>query len=701
MNGHTFLVALTVVLGVAAVTTVVFQRLRQPVVLGYILAGFIIGPNVPVPILADRKVIETLSELGVILLMFSLGLEFSLGKLIKLGPKAGLTALLQSSLMIWLGFVVGRAFGWTTIESLFTGAIIAISSTTIIAKAFDEQSVKGSLRELVVGILIVEDLIAILLMATLTAVVSGSGLSATEMAWTAGKLAAFLVGLVSVGLLLVPRGVRAILRLNRPETTLVASIGFCFAVALLAHELGYSVALGAFIAGSLVAESGEEKSIEHLVQPVRDVFAAIFFVSVGVLIDPALIAEHWVAVLVLTCVVVLGKVVGVFLGAFLTGNGVRTSVQAGMSLAQIGEFSFIIAGLGLALRATGQFLYPVAVAVSAITTLTTPWLIRASGPVASFVDRKMPRPLQTFFSLYGSWVEQLWSAPRSPSRGSNIRHLVRLLVLDVALLALIAVGTSFGMTRLADYVERKFELSGAVAYVAVVLVALSLALPLCAGVVRVAHRLGLAIAEAALPAAAEGTLDLAAAPRRALIVTLQLAIVLLTGLPLLALTQPLFGGIYGPILFGLLLVLLGVAFWRGATNLHGHVRAGAQTIVEAIVSQSRKGAPSTSSQPPPDPLALVHKMLPGIGEPTLVELDRQSPAIGRSLAQLNLRGVTGATVLAITRGEQGVLIPTAKEVLEAGDILALAGSHGAIDEARALLEWPQKEDISSEAQSPS
>jgi CPA2 family monovalent cation:H+ antiporter-2 len=254
MDAHAFLVALTIVLGVAAVTTVVFQRFRQPVVLGYILAGFIIGPNVPVPLVADRQIIQTLSELGVILLMFSLGLEFSLSRLAKLGATIVLTTLLETSLMGWLGFTTGQLFGWTTVESLFAGAIIAISSTTIVAKAFEEQKIKGPLRELVVGVLIVEDLIVVLLMATLTAVASGRGLSAGDMAITTGRLAAFLTALVVVGLLVVPRAVRAINRLKRPETTVVASIGFCFAVSLLAHELGYSVALGAFIAGSLIAE---------------------------------------------------------------------------------------------------------------------------------------------------------------------------------------------------------------------------------------------------------------------------------------------------------------------------------------------------------------------------------------------------------------------------------------------------------------
>jgi len=692
MDAHAFLLALTIVLGVAAVTTVVFQRLHQPVVLGYILAGFIIGPNVPIPLVADRQIVQTLSELGVILLMFSLGLELSLGKLFKLGPRAGLTALLQSSLMVWLGFVSGQLLGWTAVESLFAGAILAISSTTIIAKAFDEQRIAGPVRELVVGVLVFEDLIAILLMATLTAVASGAGLSAYDMVKTIGRLGLFLVVLVSIGLLLVPRAVRAINRLKRPETTLVASIGFCFGISLLAHEFGYSVALGAFIAGSLIAESGEGKPIEHLVQPVRDMFAAVFFVSVGVLIDPALIAEHWVAITLLSAVVLVGKVVGVSLGAFLTGNGVRTSVQAGMSLAQIGEFSFIIAGLGLSLNATGGFLYPVAVAVSAITTLTTPWLIRASGPVANFVDRKMPHRLQTFVALYGSWVEKVQSEPREVSRGSKLRRLVRLLVLDVALLAALAIGTSVALTPLVAFVQSVLGLAPVVARIAIIGAAIVLAIPLGAGVARIARELGVTIALAAFPASEGQKADLAATPRRALSVTLQLAIVLLTGLPLLALTQPFLGGVYAPLLFMLLLLALGIVFWRDTAELQGHVQAGAHAIIEVLISQARTGGVATADAPrksTDDALSEVHKLLPGLGEPTPVELDETSPAIGKSLAELNLRGATGATVLAIRRGLEGLLVPTANEVLRVGDVLALAGTHDAIDSARALLTQPR------------
>jgi CPA2 family monovalent cation:H+ antiporter-2 len=695
MDAHGFLVALTVILGVAAVTTVVFQRLKQPVILGYLLAGFILGPSNPIPLFADRQLIQTLSELGVILLMFSLGLEFSLGRFLKLGPTAGLTALLETSLMASAGFLIGQAFGWSTLESVFCGGIVAISSTTIIARTFDEQRVTGSLKELVVGVLIVEDLIAIFLMATLTTVASGAGVSPATMVLTTAKLLLFLVVLIGVGLVVVPRGVRAVLALGRPETTLVAAVGFCFAVSLLAHTFGYSVALGAFIAGSLVAESGEGHTIEHLVRPVRDIFAAIFFVSVGVLIDPALIAAHWLPIVVLTIVVVAGKMVGVSLGAFLTGNPVRTSVQAGMSMAQIGEFSFIIATLGLSLGATGSFLHPVAVAVSAVTTLTTPWLVRVSGPVANLVDKAMPKPLQTFVVLYGSWVEQIHTRPTEATLGVRIRRLVRLLIVDVAALALLAVATRLGQAPLSTFLREVGGIEGDVARAVVYAGIALVGVPLGAGLVRVAGRLGLALAEAALPAAKAGALDLAASPRRALVVTLQLAIVLLCGLGLLAVTQPFVGGAWGSIVLVVVVAGFGVSFWRGTTDLHGHVQAGAQVVAAALLAQARS-AQTSSPSPSPSPsasslaeaLEQVQRLLPGIGDPTPVVLGAGDAAVGQTLGELQLRSVTGATVLAITRAGQELLEPASTEALQAGDTLALVGSHGAIDAAIAVLTTP-------------
>jgi len=683
-DAHEFLRTLAVVLCVAAVTTVVFQRLRQPVVFGYLLAGMIVGPHIPIPLVADEAIVETLSELGVILLLFSLGLEFSLRKLLRIGPTAGLVAVAQSSGMVWIGYVLGQLLGWTTLESVFAGAVIAISSTTIIAKAFEEQRVKGRFTEIVFGVLIIEDLIGIFLIAILTTVATGTAVSASSLAVTGARLATFLAGLIGVGLLVVPRTIRAVVRMNRPETTLVASIGICFAAALLALSFGYSVALGAFIAGSLVAESGEEKVVEHLVQPVRDVFAAIFFVSVGVLIDPAIVAQHWGAVLAFSVAVILGKLVFVTISSFLTGYSPRTSVQAGMSLAQIGEFSFIIAGVGLSSGATRDFLYPVAVAVSAITTLTTPWLIRAAGPVAEWVDRKLPPPLQTFASLYGSWIERMRRSGDGAPELSLTRRLVRLLLLDAVLIIAIVIGASLEAGRSATLIHDSIGLSERLARAVVPTAAAIIGLPLLIGLTRTARHLGVELAQKAIPAPKPGDVDVGAAPRRALVVTLQLAILAVIAIPIVAITLPFLPS-YRFALAPLALVAIpAVAFWRSAMNLQGHAKAGAEIIAMKIGS-GMADAPANGDDPFATDMERVRLALPGLGDPVSVRIGESSPASDRTLAELNLRGVTGATVLAILRDGEQVLVPSGHDRVRSGDVLAVAGSEESVAAARELL----------------
>jgi monovalent cation:H+ antiporter-2, CPA2 family len=688
-DAHEFLRTLAVVLCAAAVTTVVFQRLKQPVVFGYLLAGMIVSPHVPIPIVADEATVRTLAEMGVILLLFALGLEFSLRKLIRVGPTAGVVAVAQASVMMLLGYLVGRAFGWTTLESFYAGAVIAISSTTIIAKAFAEQRVTGRFTELVLGVLIIEDLIAIFLLAVLTTVSSGANVSAASLAATGLRLAIFLAGLIGVGLLLIPRTVRAVVRMNRSETTLVASMGICFAAALLALTFGYSVALGAFIAGSLVAESGHEKTIEHLVEPVRDVFAAIFFVSVGMLIDPALVAQHWFPVLVMTAAVIVGNVVVVTTSAFLVGYTPRTAVQTGMSLAQIGEFSFIIAGVGVATGATRPFLYPIAVAVSAITTLTTPWLIRFAGPAAAYVDRKLPRPIQTFVALYGSWIERLRTARAEKSGRPRVRRLVGLVVLDAAVIVGVVIAAALDLDHFSRLLGTWFGITVATARVAVVIVGAVVLIPLAIGLVRTTRQLGLTIALPALPAPDAGV-DLAAAPRRALVVTLQLVIVSVVLVLVVVATQPFIPALRSAvvlgIVFGTVFLVLGIAFWRTAADLHGHARAGAEIIVAALAQQMAVESDGRESPSVERRIARVREVLPGMGDPIPLRIMAGSVVAGRSLADVDLRSITGATVLAILRdhGEQ-VLMPSGTQVLRDGDLLAVIGSHDAVESARALV----------------
>lgn len=677
---HDFLRTLALVLGVAAITSVLFQRLRQPVVFGYMLAGLIVGPHVPIPLVADEPTVHTLSELGVILLMFSLGLEFSLRRLVAGGAGVLLVALLETSLMMWLGFSAGRLAGWTVLQSIYAGGAIAISSTTIILKAFAEQNVRGRFTELVFGVLIVEDMLAIVLLAVLAPAASGAAPLAV-LGPTILRLGAFLAALLAGGMMVVPRLVRFVVRLDRPETTLVAAIGIAFGTALLARSIGYSVALGAFLAGSLVEESGEGATIAKRIEPVRDMLAAVFFVSVGMMIDPAMIARHWPMVLLFSALVLAGKVGAVTVSAFLTGHGTRTSVQAGMSLAQIGEFSFILAGLGLSTGATSPAFLPVLVAVSAITSLTTPGFIRAAEPLAAAIDRRLPRPLQTFATLHATWIEGLRSRPATGSDLALWRRTLRRLAVDAAIVLAIGIGAGVGTPPAAARLARATGWPSLACEAAAVAAAIALATPFVVGIGRTSRALGQLLARRAFAEPADGRLDPAAAPRRAMIVAVQSTAVLAVGAPLVALTQP-----FLPPLAGLLLLLAGLAalavtMWRSASDLQGHVRAAAEAIVDAIGRHARQGGASEAERS----LRRAYHLLPGLGEPEPVQLAAADAAVGRSLAELGLRGHTGATILAISRGDDVVLVPDGHERLREGDVVALAGTREAIDDARRVL----------------
>jgi CPA2 family monovalent cation:H+ antiporter-2 len=678
---HEFLRNLTLVLGVAAVTTIVSQRLRQPVVFGYLVAGLILGPYVPIPLVADRGTVETLSELGVILLMFSLGLEFSLRRLLRVGPAAGLVALLQCSSMLWLGFEAGRLLGWSVLQSVFAGAAVSISSTTIIVKAFADEGVRGRVTELVFGILVVQDLIAIVLLALLTPATSGGGVPAGALTVTLVRLAGVLAAMLVVGMLLVPRFVRFVVRLGRDETTLVACVGLCFATALAGLWSGYSVALGAFLAGSFVSESGEGPRVARLIEPVRHIFVAVFFVSVGMLIDPAEVARHWAAVLGFTALVVVGMIVAVSASAFLTGAGTRTALEAGMSLAQIGEFSFIIAGAGLASGAASPALYPIIVAVSALTTLLTPWLIRASGPVAAAVDRSLPRPLQTFATLYTTWLESIRTRPETSAERARLWRIGRGLAVDAAIVIGLAVGASVMAIPLGDRLVGMFSLPPLAARALVAGMSVLAAAPFLVGILRTGRALGQALSRRAFPDPEPGRLDLAAAPRRSLVLTVQLATILLVGAPLVTLTQPFLPGPYGLALFAACLLVMTVLLWRTAADLQGHVRAAAEAFVDAIGRYSGAGGQRAAEAA----LERAQHLLPGFGEPFALPIAAASPAVGRQLSELELRGRTGASIVAISRGTDVVLVPDGHVMIEPGDVVALVGTSEAIEAARQLL----------------
>jgi monovalent cation:H+ antiporter-2, CPA2 family len=386
---------LAIILVAAAGVGLLFRRLGQPIVLGYLLAGVLVGPQVSfLPTVQDKEGIKVWAEIGVIFLLFGLGLEFSFRKLAKVGRGAGITALVEIIGMLGVGYLLGQWLGFGEMDSIFLGAILCISSTTIIIKAVEELGLKQRrFVQLVFGVLVVEDLVAILILVLLSTIAASQVFSGLALATSLGKLGFFLVVWLLGGLVLVPW----VMNLARPylnrETTLLLGVGLCLSMVFLAAEAGFSAALGAFIMGSLLAETEEGPTIEKIVTPLRDFFGAVFFVSVGMLLDLSILAQHWGAILLICLVTVLGKIGFTLLGALLAGQRLRHSLQAGMSLAQIGEFSFIIATLGLSLGVISNLLYPAAVAVSVVTTFLTPYLIRSSDTVYGILARNLPPSL--------------------------------------------------------------------------------------------------------------------------------------------------------------------------------------------------------------------------------------------------------------------------------------------------------------------
>lgn len=672
-----FLQDLALVLCVAAVTTILFQRLKQSVILGYLLAGLILGPHVPLPLLAQEETVKTLAELGVILVMYSIGLEFSFGRFLQVLPTAGLTNAIELSLMTWLGYTAGRLMGWTPLESFFTGCIVSLASTMIAAKALADRPADPGLSRGIFGILVVQDLASVLLLAVLTPLAGGVHLSPAALLKESGNLLGFLALLLGAGWLVVPRLLRSVTALRNPETLLVASVGLCFAMALLAKRGGYSPALGAFLAGMLSAESGAEATIGRLIQPLRDMFAAVFFVSVGMLVDPSVLKEHWGAVLVLVLVVILGQALTVSLGTFLTGRPLKSALQTALALTQVGEFSYIIAQIGVSHGAIGGFLYDVTVAVSAVTSFTTPLLIKASQPLSRWVDTSLPKPLQTFTALYGSWLEELRAKPGEETLWHRSRRMAGFLVLDALCLAALVIATSTALKHWLPALDDSFHLPSLAGRLLVAALGLVLCVPFILGIFRGAKTLGGLVAAAAIPKVPEGQVDLGLAPRRVLTLSLQLGIVFVLGFPLLALTQPFLPIEFGPILFGVLLAVLGVVFWKSAVDLEGHILAGAQMVAEALSRHAPQNQDVLMEE--------INTIAPGIGAPTSVVLPADSPAKGKKLSELNLRLLTGASVIAINRGDERILMPSGKESLQEGDNLVLVGTQQAIFMAKGLL----------------
>jgi CPA2 family monovalent cation:H+ antiporter-2 len=675
MHGVTFIQDLAVVLLIAGAVTILFHRIKQPVVLGYLLAGLIIGPHSPPAILIqNEQSIQTLAELGVVMLMFGLGLHFSLRQLLKVGTAALIAAVLEITLMIWIGYEIGRSFGWSPMDCVFLGALLSMSSTTIIVKALEElHLVREDFAKIAFGILIVEDILAIALIALLSGFAGASGGWAFgELALTLTNLCLFLIATLVTGLLVVPRLLTYVARLRSDEVLLVAVLGLCFGVSLLAVKAGYNIALGAFLIGAIMAEAKEAPHIRVLIEPVRNMFSAVFFVAIGMLFDPKLVIQYWLPIAVITAAVVVGKIVTCALGTFLAGTDLRTSVKVGSSMAQIGEFSFIIAQLGLTLQVTSDFLYPVAVSVSAITTLFTPYLIRSSDRLAAGVADHAPAPVRSAMNWYTRWAENLSAqdAPADTQQTPSIRRLIRKWLLQMAIdLALIMSGMVLAWHLAAKTVTAPAWLprwTGGVAtawWGAVML----LALPLMVHLWYKQRSLAMVLAELAVPQTGSlhaqrlrAVAGLAFQAIAIAVIALFLAAISLTLLPPWRVLVPLLA------LLGLVLFL----GWRRFVTFYYRAQV---SVMDSFAEKPADAQPAMTRALLEETVLIPFTLRTGL------------PSVGKTIRELGIRTQSGASVVAIERAGRRVVNPAPDERIQVDDTLILFGTEAQVRAARGQL----------------
>ncbi|RZL39988.1 MAG: sodium:proton antiporter, partial [Pedobacter sp.] len=441
---------LGLILMTAGVAVLLFKKIKQPLVLGYLIAGFLAGSNFDFfPSITDHKSVEVWAEIGVIFLLFSLGLEFSFKKLMKVGGTASITAMTQIVFMLFAGFSLGHWMGWSNMDSMFLGATLSVSSTTIIIRAFDELGVKGKkFAGIVFGALIVEDIVAIVMMVLLSTIAVSQQFSGVELLQSVLKLVFFLTLWFIGGIFFVPTLLRKTKNLLSEEMLLIISIALCLMMVILAANVGFSPALGAFIMGSIIAETTQAEKIEHLIKPVKDLFGAVFFVSVGMLINVDTLVEYAWPVIIITLLTIFGKAFSSTIGALLSGQPLKQSIQTGMSLAQIGEFSFIIATLGMTLGVISPFLYPIVVAVSAITTFTTPFLIKYSTNFSDLLESKLPKKWVKAIDKYSANTESIKSV--SDWQIVLRANLTQIVIHSVIIVAIILLSSQYILPLVED-----------------------------------------------------------------------------------------------------------------------------------------------------------------------------------------------------------------------------------------------------------
>ncbi|MFZ2656980.1 MAG: cation:proton antiporter, partial [Victivallales bacterium] len=657
---------LAIVMGIAAAATFLCHWFRQPVVIGYLLAGFIIGPYTPpFSLVKDIHSIHTMAELGLVFLMFALGLEFSLPKLRRVGYAATLAASFEVLGMLGIGYLLGRLFGWSQGNSIFLGAILSMSSTTIIVKVFmDMKLLKEDFAQVVFGILILEDIVAVLILSVLSGLGDGGDAKVELLVRSMFKIGFFIILFLVFGLLIVPRVLKWVARFQVREMMGILALALCLGGALLAASFGFSVALGAFLIGAVIAASKEIVQITEWMHPVRDMFSAIFFVSAGMLIEPQILWEYKWPILIISIATLVGKIITDSAGAFLAGLNLKTSFKIGVSLGQIGEFSFVIASLGASLKLTSDFFFPLAVAVSSLTTLCTPYLIRNADGIVDIFMKATPVPVLKTLNSYQAWLlKPSGSGGKLSATRVFSRYLVRMLVYVAVLIGVLML--TQGVARIVPYAvpsadprPLQFIILAVCAFVT---------LPLFMATAKYGNHVLL------LLVTMSPTMLRIMNVRYFYNVTLTSLFSMLGTVYLLCVNSFLFSWLYSCSLVTLV-ILCGLLGRRKISS--------ATEAMEGLLDEVLGLA---TSEPTRQAILTVEKtsFLHGISEP--IALSEDSPSIQKSLRSLHLREQTGVSVVAIYRDGEHIPNPSPDTSLLPNDILLVVGNEEERRKAKDIL----------------
>ncbi len=646
---------LALILAVAGVTTLLFKWLKQPVVLGYIVAGFLCSGNFLLQGVSNMGNVDIWAEIGIIFLLFSLGLEFSFKKLMNVGGPALMTAVVVIVGMMCSGFMAGRALGWTSTDSIFLGGMLSMSSTTIIIKAFDDLGLRSQkFTSLVFGVLVVEDLFAVVLMVMLSTLFVQRAVEHVVIAEQLFKLIFFLILWFVVGIYLIPTFLKKIRKFLNQETLLVISLGLCLIMVVLATYAGFSSALGAFIMGSILAGTVQAESIEKVIAPVKDLFGAVFFVSVGMLVEPAMLVQYIVPIVFLTVVVIVGQIFYGTLGFLVSGQNLKIALQSSFSLAQIGEFAFIIASLGLSMGVTSSFLYPVAVAVSVVTTFTTPFIIRLSDPAYHRINRLIPKRMKALLARYSAGSQTVNSEREWMSLLK--KSLLNMFIYCVLLGGVVWISSSY----YSPFVEERFE--GFAGKLIATTTTILFMTPLLWGLaVRHLNR--------------RLFVPLWNDPRfnHGLLVSLIVLRILLALMFVLTVVAHLSSYRWGALMAFAILLLLLALFWR-------RIKRGYLRFEQRFFTNLNEKDASTVVTTGNYRAKFLHM--------AKMTVSADSPLVGRCFRELDLRLRYGVTVVSVLRGSHRYNAPGASMVLMPSDEISVVGTDAQLSQFASKVEVP-------------